>query len=483
MSRRLLVSYLLLAALILGVLAVPLAITFNRSERRALFSQIERDAIVLAASAADTLERRPRARSLPDLERRARAGDFPPEERIVVVRTDGTAIFDTSNEVNADDESFLTPGRTEFVDTLTNGARAIGTRHSNQLGTDLLYVVVPVVSNNTILGALRITFPTKFVDARIRRVWLLLGSLALSVLAVAALLGLRFAKSIAGPLARLERASVAAGEGDLSVRAPITGPGEVRSLATRFNQMVSRLEDLVREREAFVADASHQLRTPLAAMRLRIENLEAGATADDRADLEAAVAEVDRLNRMVDGLLVLSRPASAVDRTAALDLETLIAERVELWAALGDEQGVPVTGEIVVNSSAPHRLLIAAAPGRIEQVIDNLIENALAATDAGSIVVRAGYLEGGSAEIHVIDSGRGMSAAERSRAFDRFWRSERNSSDGTGLGLTIVRRLVEADGGTISLHEAPTGGLDVQITYPLAQPDPTGAGQPISPQA
>lgn len=490
MSRRLLASYLTLATLVLCVLAIPLAITFKRSERRALIADIERDAITLATTAADTLRADPKATSIPPLVNLVRAGKIPADERIVVVRKDGPAtgpaIFDNGNLSSSGttsdiDNNFATVGREEILQAF-QGHNAIGTRHSNDLGTDLLYVAVPVWSNGRVLGATRITFPTKFVDARVRRVWILLAALSAFVLAVATLVGLRFARSIAGPLARLERASVAAGEGDLSVRAPVAGPVEVKSLATRFNQMVGRLEDLVREREAFVADASHQLRTPLAAMRLRLENLEAGASGADQSNLEAAVAEVDRLNRMVDGLLVLSRPTSN-DKVQLIDVEELVAERVQLWTALGDEQGVAVKGEMVVEVDGAPRLTIAAVPGRLEQVIDNLIENALEATPQGSVSVRAARHGKIGVEIHVVDTGRGMNEQERNRAFDRFWRSERNPADGTGLGLAIVRRLVEADNGTIALHEAHGGGLDVQIRYPgvrLTATDPHAAQRPAA---
>ncbi len=482
MSRRLLASYLTLAALVLCVLAIPLAITFKNSERRGLIADIERDAITLASTAADSMRGKPKVTSLPLLVDLVKAGKIPPDERIVVVRRDGPtsgpAIFDSAGvnqrpEVDAT-TNFATAGREEIIKAF-QGHHAIGTRHSNDLNTDLLYVAVPIWADAKVIGAIRITFPTKFVDARVRRVWMLLGALSVFVLAVAALVGLRFARSIAGPLARLERASVAAGDGDLSVRAPVTGPAEVKSLATRFNQMVARLEDLVRERESFVADASHQLRTPLAAMRLRLENLEAAASEADQEKVEAAVTEVDRLNRLVDGLLVLSRPTSN-DKVTPVDVEVLVAERVQLWAALGEEQGIAVKGEIEVEPDGAPRLMVAAVPGRLEQVIDNLVENALEATAHGSITVRALRNDSDGAEIHVIDTGRGMSEQERNRAFDRFWRSERNPTDGTGLGLAIVRRLVESDGGTITLHEAPGGGLDVQVRYPAL-----GAGRAQAP--
>lgn len=454
MTRRLLASYLTLALVVLLVLSIPLAITFERSERSKTTSKIERDAVALAAFSEDVLEAQPNAAALPAVDEFVRQ-HLVDDERVVIVRRDGTSIVDTSGEPNRDFAR-----REEFVQALA-GEHVAGSRYSSTLGMRIFYVAVPIVGGTDIRGAVRITFPTSAVDARVRRVWVILGALAVFVLSVAALVGLRFARSIAGPLARVERASVAAGDGDLSARAPVTGPAEVRSLATRFNQMVTRVEELVRERESFVADASHQLRTPLAAMRLRLENLESEATGADRLDLEAAVAEVDRLNRLVDGLLLLSRPAAPEGTSEIIEVNRLVTERVDLWSALAAETGVSVEGRV------DGQVLAAAAAGRLEQVVDNLIENALEATpDGGMITVSAHRMTSGGAELHVVDTGRGMSEVERARAFDRFWRSERNPAHGTGLGLAIVRRLVEADRGVITLHEAPSGGLDVQVRYP-----------------
>lgn len=464
MTRRLLASYLTLAVVILVALSVPLVTSFERGERGRITMKIERDAVALASLSEDALEQQPGLTALPTVEQFVRE-NLVEDERVVIVRADGTSVVDTSGETNRD---FAT--REEFR-TALSGEHTSGSRFSRDLDMSIFYVAVPITGGAEIRGAVRITFPTSSVDAQVRRVWIILAALGIFVLAVVALVGLAFARSIAGPLARVERASVAAGEGDLTVRAPVTGPPEVQTLASRFNQMVGRVEELVREREAFVADASHQLRTPLAAMRLRLENLEAGASREDREDLEAAIAEVDRLNRLVDGLLVLSRPTGDPAPAEPIEMCRLVSERVDLWSALAEEQGV------TVSSDVSEQVFAGAASGRLEQVVDNLIENALEATPrGGSITVSARRRVDGGAEVEVVDTGRGMTDQERARAFDRFWRSERNPTDGTGLGLAIVRRLVEADGGVVTLHEAPTGGLGVLVRYP----PPPGTRVPAS---
>ncbi len=460
MTRRLLVSYVALAAVVLLVLAVPLAATFERLERRNLTDRIERDAVVLASVAEDALEADAHGAGFSEVRAFADAYTAETRGRVIIVDSNGDAVADTSGEPQDRGRSFAS--RPEIREAL-GGRVAVGERFSRTLDQNLMYVAVPVASGGRIHGAVRITYPTDEADGRVHRVWLMLLGLGITVLALAAMLGMYFARVIARPLARVERTAVAAGEGDLSVRAPVEGPPEVRSLATRFNGMITRLGELVRSQEAFVADASHQLRTPLAALRLRLENLEATSPPDDAERFDAAVAEVDRLNRMVDGLLLLARADAAGIGAGPIDAGEVVRERVDLWSALAAEQGVDLHADPGTDA------VVVADGDRLEQVLDNLIENALGAIGerGGTIRVRA-VRDGRRVRVTVTDDGPGMDAADRQRAFDRFWRSERRSSEGTGLGLAIVRRMVEADGGHITLEEASGGGLEARIDYPAA---------------
>ena len=228
--------------------------------------------------------------------------------------------------------------------------------------------------------------------------------------------------------------------------------------------MVGQVEALVGAQEAFVADASHQLRTPLTAMRLRIENLgaDAGPAGDD--DAEAAIAEVDRLSRMVDSLLALARAERGESRPVVLDVSGLVTDRTNAWADLAAESGVTVRAEVAQGLRA------RVAEGVLEQVVDNLVDNAVAASSDGGDVVVSAESEGTHVRVAVTDTGRGMTADERTHAFDRFWRSTRSSPGaGSGLGLAIVKRLVEGSGGTVALEDAPSGtGLRVVVDLPRA---------------
>jgi signal transduction histidine kinase len=293
---------------------------------------------------------------------------------------------------------------------------------------------------------------------------------ALVVLTVVAVAGSALARSVTRPLWGLERATAALANGDLDARAP-TGEGapELRCLAAAFNDMAARLARLVSAQRAFVADASHQLRTPLTALRLRLENLEP-ALSSDGDGLRAAIAETGRLARLVDGLLVLARAEATTTIRESVDLAAVMAERRATWSPLTVEQGV----ELIVQPGPAER--VWALPGAVDQVLDNLLANALRVAPAGSRILVAAGRVGNRVELHVIDQGPGMTAEQSERAFDRFWRAGPPDAEGTGLGLAVVRQLVDASGGTTELRPAQGGGLDAVVSLrPVADTPPLPA--------
>ncbi len=447
MSRRLLLGYLSLTALVLLVLEVPLAVTYARNERSSLTTKVERDAVAVASVADDVLEQ-PTPRLAP---LRTFVGDYARDTggRVVVVDERGRALVDT-DPPQAGARNFSS--RPEVQEALS-GRVSTGVRHSELLGTDLLYVAVPVSSNGRVTGAARITYPTSAVDERVWRYRLILVAIALVVLAVAAAVGVALARFVSRPLRDVQRAAGEAAAGDLTARAPEDeGPPEVRALASEFNDMVAKLDSLLRSQQDFVADASHQLRTPLTALRLRLENLERDLDDDGRRELEAAIDEVERLSRLVTGLLVLAR-ADEAPTAGQLDLSDVVRGRVEAWAPYAEELGIAL--EPRLDGAAPAR----ATRERLDQVLDNLIENALEHSASGARVT----VGASGSEVHVVDEGPGLSDEERERAFDRFWRG--GSGEGSGLGLAIVRRLVEADGGSVELRRADTGGIDAVVVF------------------
>lgn len=457
MTRRLVATYLLLAAVVLIALEVPLGIVHARSQRDDLQTRVERDAVSLGALVEDTLQDGAPAGD-PALERVVARYTASTGARVVVVDARGRLLAD-SDDARALARDFAT--RPEIAAAL-RGEVATGTRRSETLDTNLMYVAVPVTSGGVLHGAVRVSVPTSRVDDQIRRYWLILGGVALVVLATVAVAGRWLALWVSRPITDLRDAARRAEGGDLGVRAdPTEGPEEVRELAHAFNDMVSRLDVLIGTQEQFVADASHQLRSPLTALRLRIENLEHEVGPEVQDELESAIGEVDRLSRLVNGLLALARADRRAPERIDLDVAEIARERGDAWQAVAAERDVAV--EVDAAPGLPAHL----AAGTLEQVLDNLIANALDVAPAGSAVRIAAARRAGGVRVEVLDSGPGMDAAEREHAFDRFWRG-REDHPGSGLGLAIVRRLVEADGGTVSLHEAPDGGLRAVVDLPPA---------------
>ena len=441
MSRRLLASYLALTVAVLIALEVPLAIVNARNERQDLTAKVERDAFAVASLAEDTLQRG--GGPSPALQRVVVRYQAATGGRVVIVDRSGRRVAD-SHPTSPNETEFATKARPEIL-TALHGRVATGIRYSSTLHRRLLYVAVPVASGGALLGAVRITYPTSTLDARVTRYRLALLAVGLLVIAAAAATGLVLARSISRPLRRLEQVAGRVGAGDLTARAKEDdGPPEVRMLAAELNRSTAKLEALLTSQEQFVADASHELRTPLTALRLRLET----------GDHDAAIAEVDRLARLVSELLALARADAGQEPASEVDLARLAAARVDVWEPLATERGVRLVGPEAAD------VVVRAGPGRIEQVLDNLLSNALEAAPRGSSV----FVRLAGAELHVVDEGPGLSAEERAHAFDRFWRGR--SGPGSGLGLAIAKRLVELDAGEIALGEAASGGVDAVVRYP-----------------
>ncbi|HEY6835371.1 MAG TPA: ATP-binding protein [Gaiellaceae bacterium] len=450
MRSRILIGYLGLVVVVLAALEIPLGVQFGRNEQRTLETKVEHDATTIASIVPDTL-RRPTRKRLQAIAGVAYRYRRDTGGRVVIVNRRGVAVIDT-NARGSGVSSFAS--RPEIASAL-RGNVASGTRDSKTLHTRLLYVAVPVAANGRIEGATRITYPTSAVDSRIRRYWLVLAAIAAIVIAVAVVVGLAVATFIARPLGRLEGAAEAVGAGDLTARAPeFEGPPEVRSLATVFNETVAKLDQLLRSQDEFVADASHQLRTPLTALRLRLENLSRDVTPAGRAELDGAVAEVARLGSLVEALLALARADASREPAGRVDVDLVARGRVDAWSALADERGVRLT---TAGGAAPAR----TTEERLRQVLDNLLENALEASPHGGTITVETRSASPWIELRVRDEGPGLAPEERERAFDRFWRNR--AGEGSGLGLAIVRRLVEQDDGNVELLDAPGQGLEAVI--------------------
>jgi signal transduction histidine kinase len=452
MRRRLLFSYLSLTLFVLLALELPLGVSFANAERRRLASDVQTEAFAVALRADEAFtddvesERAQLAELVTMFQRRTGHG-------VVVIAPDRTVLASAGpgepevGSVVADEGAF---------NPALRGRQA--TRERRVGDDDHLSAAVPVLDRAEVVGAVRVSSSLAVVTESTQRNWMLLAALGGVVSLVVLLVSVLLARSFTRPLAALDAGAARLGRGDLRARVPVPDdPPELRGLAESFNATAEQLEALVRSQQTFVADASHELRTPLAALSLRLENLEAegGVEADE---LDGALAEAHRLSRLVDGLLTLARAEDLPRAMSEIALAPLVAARLEVWDVVAKERGVTLRADVADVD-------VRSTPGRLDQVLDNLISNALDAVPSGGTIWVEAAPDGDLVVLQVRDDGPGMTAEQRARAFDRFWRAEPSCKDrgGSGLGLAIVRRLVLADGGAITLEPAPGGGLVVRM--------------------
>jgi signal transduction histidine kinase len=296
------------------------------------------------------------------------------------------------------------------------------------------------------------------MNDRIGAMWGRLALIGAGGLLAGVLLSVALARWVGRPLRAVDAAALRLGEGALDVRAPGgRGPQEVRRLASTFNTMAARMEALIHGHRAVVADVSHQLRTPLTALRLRLDLLAAGADDAAAAEFAGAQEEIVRLSRLVDGLLAVARAETAVPRPVPVRVDQVVVERVTAWEPVARERRVSLVGHCGAGLTA------YLGAGDLEQVIDNLVANALDAVGEGAAVRLEGEGRRERVLLRVVDDGPGMSAAAREAAFRRFGNPE---ASGSGLGLAIVHRLVTANGGTVRLQDTAGGGLTVLLELP-----------------
>jgi len=310
-----------------------------------------------------------------------------------------------------------------------DGSIAHGRHHA---GEDVLSTAVPIVRDGRTVGALEVEQSLSSVHREVRNdVAALIG---IGVLALALGLGVAWilAGSIARPLRSLGEAARRRARGDGGARAPEAGSREQVEVAREFNEMADRLEAVLESQRAFVADASHQLRTPLTGLRLRLEA--AGVKTSDPAvarDLEAAEQETQRLDQLVADLLELASSEQPAAHEEA-DLSEAVRDAAERWRGPAEES----RHEIVLEAAddAPVR----AAPRELAAILDNLVENAIKYSPGGSpVTIECGH-HNGVASLGVTSKSGPLDDEVARRAFERFYRGNGGHGAGTGLGLAIV---------------------------------------------
>jgi two-component system, OmpR family, sensor kinase len=443
-------------------LEVPLALQLSRRVDAEVRSQATSQTAVVAATAAPSL-RNPRRSALDQL---VRAAASSVRGRVVIVDRRGRLVADSAGSAALGSNY---GGRPEIAAAL-KGKGFQDTRKSQTLHAQILATAAPVLRGRSIEGAVRVTQSVAAVHHAVRRNVLGLALIGAFVLALGLGAGVVIAREFARPVRRLDEAAIRIASGDLEVRAPIEGSSEQRSLSRSFNEMTDRLSRAIRAQQRFVADASHQLRTPLSGLRLRLEEARASGVSQDAArQLEAGENEVERLAKTIDELLVLSRAGEHDAPGEVVDLARVAEETVNRWSTIAQEHGN--TLELV---GADNKASVWAARADLDRALDALVENAIMYSPRGrriAVVLRPGKIE-------IEDEGPGLLAGEEESVFERFHRGQAGNegAPGTGLGLPIARELARRWGGDATIKNRDGRGARAALEFPDFNDSSPGSG-------
>jgi len=457
MRNRLLFGFIAFGFVAMTLLVIPIGFTLDAHENAATLSALKRDTNSLSSLLGSDIGHN----RLDQATKLARSYARTTGRQVLVIQ--GTNTLVASNDRIGADKSL-----TRIAASVTS-KQLSGVIPGSAVAAPRYYVATQLPDDRSAPRSVEgdvliVTYPVAVVTKIIHSNWRNLGLYGILMLLLACIFGFFISNSLTRPLRRIGTAIDAIGKGDLEVRAPVTvGPPELRRLAETINSSSSRLIDLLEVQKRFVGDASHQLRTPLTALQLQLENLQQSEQRPTAEEFALVLTEVGRLNRLVESLLELARNDSRATTLTRIDLSDVAQGRVTFWKPLAAERDLSLT------SSIPASTMVFAIDGVLEQVIDNLLSNAFDATPAGGNIAVTVRSTATLAELHVIDDGIGLDAQERALALRRFWRSPQNDVEGSGLGLSIVDQLLRLSGGSIELREASSGGVDATVLLRRAQ--------------
>jgi signal transduction histidine kinase len=429
MRRRLVLAIGGVAALAVLLFAVPLGLVIQRTYRDEELLRLQRDTV--AATRAIDLSR----------------SDSDPVELpaspdgLTVYRRDGARVAGRHGPRRAD---------AIVLQALRDG------RPAERAADGRLVVAVPLVVREQVRGAVRAERDDAAVMRAARGTWWTLIALAAGVVALAVLAAVVAGRRLARPLERLAVGARRLGHGDFSVRAPRSGVAEVDDVAAALDSAAARLADLVARERAFSADASHQLRTPLAALRIELEAIE--LSGDSSPDMAPALAQVERLQHTIDTLLAVARDA---ERSGSVTVLRPLLDDVEArWRGRLAAAGRPLAVH-VDPADATARISGPVLSEILEVLLDNAFRHG-----AGAVEVRVRETSG-SLALDVSDEGAGLSSTPDA-AFAR------RSGDGHGIGLALARSLAAAEGARLGVTHA---GPQPVFTLLLATAD-----EPVRPR-
>ena len=460
LRTRLLIAFAYSLLAVIVALEVPLALNLNRRALAELKAQALAQTQAVGQSLETTIGVRRLRRTLQPLVQEL-AAELASDREIRVIVTNGRGVL-LADSAGAGRLGESYESRPEIDQVLQRRTAVQTVRFSDELGQRILATAVPILRQGGVVGAVRITQGLESVRAEVRRTMIGLIAVGLAGLLAGLVIAWALAGSLSRPLSRLARAAHRLGDGDLSARSNVRGRGEIGEVAETFDAMAERLEANVRAQREFVANASHQLRTPLTGLKLRLEAARGRAeTPELKRTLEAAEREADRLAGIVDRLLVLARRAEQGERVPSTDLDDAARAVVERW-----DQRIRAGGSSI--TIAGDGGFVGTPREDVDQIFDNLVHNALSYAP-GPVRIELGGANG-RALVAVEDRGPGIPAEERERVLERFSRGRGVSPGGSGLGLAIVAELARRSGGDVRVTDGTKGGTRVEVFLPASAP-------------
>ncbi|NYH53066.1 signal transduction histidine kinase [Nocardiopsis arvandica] len=464
MLRRLLAVLLPAAFVLVAAAVVPLGTVIAQQRTQEVYVDRLGDAGRFAALARTALETDRRDALVQEMSRYEDLYGIP----VAVVAPDGGTVTGSGgtgrlNEVLADLDSPNT------VTVALAGERPAPPTTVWPWAPEPLVVAEPVGRDSEVVGAVVLVAPTDRLGTDILGSWGWLALFSLVPLGLLVAVSLPLSRWVLRPIGGLDAATTAVASGDLDVQVDAErGPPELRRLTESFNTMVDVVRRSLERQRSFVSEASHQLRNPLASLRLAVENLAPHLTTEEAREAHAvAVDETTAMHRMLNSLLAATRLES-VTGTEAVEVAELLDTRTERWRALGTARGISVSADV------PEGVRVQAPAGGLGSILDELVSNALRLSGGTRVEVRV--RAGDPVRISVLDDGEGLAEEELGTALNRFWRSARHqNTEGTGMGLAIVADLVRGAGGELALGEGLPGdgrpGFGAVISLPPAPPE------------
>nr|MBR4279621.1 HAMP domain-containing protein [Clostridia bacterium] len=330
-----------------------------------------------------------------------------------------------------------------------------------------------MTEDGNVIGAVLLSTPVTELRQAIEAVEKQLTTIFIAVAAAALIAALIFAFTLTAPIKALTRTIRRMGKGDLSARVEIRTSGELKALADSYNAMAEKIENFDQSRSQFVQNASHELKTPLATMKILLENLiyQPDMPAELRAEfMQDMNHEIDRLSGIITDLLTLSQMDA---NAAALKLET-VDFSVLCEDALHALQPAADKAKLTLQSAIAENIVFPGDESKLSQVVYNLIDNAVKYTPEGGRVTVTLAANSREAILTVRDTGIGIPEKDVSHIFDRFYRVDKarsRATGGTGLGLSIVRQMVQLHGGEIAVESAADEGSVFTVTLPFRKED------------